>query len=174
MIVVTGRSGVGKTLLLHKSSVKNVHYMDDIVKDFYKKNCKLYWDIKEEFGSSVVDFSKVDTSKLGKIVFNNPKKLKKLDFIVRPYIEMYLNVLKQDKDNVHIVEMAVYLKLESWYKKYFDKIILIDRPFNLDNKFKYMDSKKQPLKLTKIKYDLIIKEESLEKSIKQLIRFLNQ
>ncbi|MCK5806823.1 MAG: dephospho-CoA kinase [Mycoplasmataceae bacterium] len=174
MIVVTGLSGVGKSLILQESELKNVHYMDEVVKTFYKRNFKLYWDIKEEFGSSVVNFFRVNASKLGKIVFNDPVKLKKLDSIVRPYVETYLNILLQDKDNQHIVEMAAYLKLESWYKKYFNKVVLIDRPTNLDNKFKYMNNKKQPLKKTSIKYDLLIKDEILEVSINMLKGFIKK
>ena len=172
MIVVTGRSGVGKSLILNNSSAKNVHYMDKIIKTFYKRNYKLYWDIKSEFGSSVVGLLKVNTKKLGIIVFNNTEKLDKLDLIVRPYIEEYLSALKQDKENKHIVEMAIFIKLESWYKQYFSKVILIDRPVNLDNKFKYMENKKQPIKQINIKYDLLIKDNSLEKSINKLIQFL--
>ena len=172
MVVVTGISGVGKTLILKTSSVKNVHYMDDVVKTFYKRRFKLYWDIKEEFGPSVVGVFKVNTSKLGSIVFNDHVKMKRLDLIVKPYIETYLNILKQDDKNKHIVEMAIYMKHESWYKKYFSKVVLIDRPTNLDDKFKYMNNKKQPLKKKTIKSNLIINDEPLEEAANKLTEFL--
>ncbi|MCK5866767.1 MAG: dephospho-CoA kinase [Mycoplasmataceae bacterium] len=172
MILITGLSGVGKSLILKESLLKNVHYMDDVIKSFYKRRFKLYWDIKKEFGSTVIGTFKVNTKKLGTIVFNDAEKMKRLDLIVKPYIETYLNILKQDKKNQHIIEMAIYMKYESWYSKYFSKVILVDRSTNLGEKFKYMDNKKQPLKMKNIKYDLIINDSSLSKSIKKLIEFL--
>lgn len=172
MILITGLSGVGKSLILKESLLKNVHYMDDVIKSFYKRRFKLYWDIKKEFGSTVIGIFKVNTKKLGTIVFNDAEKMKRLDLIVKPYIETYLNILKQDKKNQHIIEMAIYMKYESWYSKYFSKVILVDRSTNLGEKFKYMDNKKQPLKMKNIKYDLIINDSSLSKSIKKLIEFL--
>lgn len=172
MIVVTGKTGVGKTTILKRIN-KEVIHLDDVIKNvFYKRNFKLYWDIKEQFGSEFVGLRKVNTAKLGKLVFNEPNQLEKLNSVALPYIKTYLQVLKETNKEA-IVEMAIYINNEKEFSKFFDKVVLIDRPQHLKDKFKYLDKEIQPIKKTKIKSDLIIKDKDLDKAVDKLNKYLN-
>ena len=172
MILITGKSGVGKSLMLDMTNNDNIIKMDDIIKNiFYKRNFKLYWDIREKFGKKYTKINCVNTKRLGKDVFNNPEKLSILNKLVSPYIRTYLNVLKIEKP-LSIIEMAIYINHESTYKEYFDKIILIDRKEDLSNKFGYLKNKMQPIKENKIKYDHVIKENDLGKAVMELKKLI--
>ncbi len=174
MIVVTGMSGSGKTTLLKKSKLKNVHYLDKVVKKlFYKRKCKLYWDIKETFGKNVVSLFKVKTNKLGEIVLQDKDKLEILNDLVEPYIKTYLNILKLDLETTHIIEMATFMNLESKYGDFFDKVIIIKRSVNdIDNKFKYLKEKTNPIKYKKIKNATVIKNDDIDVATKELIKLI--
>ena len=172
MIVVTGLSGVGKTTIVKALNYKNTIYVDELVKNvFYKRNFKLYWEIKDAFGKEYVGFNKVKTNKLGKLVFTNPKKLEILNNLVRPYLQTYFEILKTTGEN-YLVDMAIYMNDEKSFKKYFNKVVIIDRQYNLDDKFKYLDVKKQPIKKNNIKYDLKISNETIDESVEVLRKFI--
>lgn len=169
MILVTGKTGVGKTTILKGTNLKNIIYLDEVVKNIlYKRKSKLYWDIKNTFGKQVVNFFKVNTKKLGKLVFSDSNKLEKLDELVYPHVKEYL----KKADSNSIVEMAVYLKKEKIYKDLFDKVILIDREQHLENKFKYLDKKVNPIKEAKIKYDLLIDDKDINEAINKIIDYV--
>ena len=173
MIVITGKMGVGKTTILNELKTKNIIYMDDIIKNsFYKRNFKLYWDIKENFGNDYVTWRRVNTKKLGTLVFNNKDKLHLLNMIVMPYIKTYLNVLKQVQPDA-IVEMAIYINHESDYKDFFDKVVLINRSPIISGKINYLAKDIQPISNNKIKFDLEIKDENLNDAVKKLNDFLS-
>lgn len=172
MIVITGRTGVGKSTIIRKSKVDNYIEIDSIIKNiFYKRNFRLYWDIKKEFGNKSVSFLKVKTKTLGKIVFSDEKKLAKLNQIVKPYIRAYLMVLKESKLE-YIVEMAIYMVHEEWYKDLFNKVILIDRKPHLEHKFTYLNKAIQPINNIGIHSDLTINTEDLHLAVKKLDTFL--
>lgn len=173
MIVVTGISGVGKTTILKKTKHKNIVFLDDVVKNkFYKRKHPLYLEIKKTFGSSYVNWRKVDTNKLGKLVFSDNEELLKLDRIVKPYIVEYLNKLKESNKR-YVVEMATYIKNEKEYRNLFDQVILIDRNPILKDKFNYLENKTNPLKINNIDIDLVINDENLDDAVVKLNSFLN-
>ena len=156
--VITGIKGVGKTTIA--SSIKGYVNLDKEVKKWYSRKNKLYWDIKENFGSQYVGLTKVKAKKLRELVFNSKKDLDKLDKIVKPYIETFLNVLRASNQN-YLVEMAIYLNHENWYKKYFDKVILVSGSSFLNTK--------QTIQNNKIDYDLLIKNnDDIIESIKKI------
>lgn len=170
MIVVTGKSGSGKTTLLKKTKLKNIHYLDDVIKKhFYKRNSSLYWQVKKEFGKSVTTYFKVKRKKLGKIVFNDCLELEKLNKIVEPFIKKYLKLLKEDK-KIHIIEMATYINFENIYRPFFDKVILIKRDKNdLKNKFNYLKEKNNPIHNKEIFFTKFIKNDEIKKARLELI-----
>jgi dephospho-CoA kinase len=43
MILITGKTGVGKTTILKETKLNNIYYMDDVIKNkFYNFYNKLY------------------------------------------------------------------------------------------------------------------------------------
>lgn len=164
LILVTGKSGAGKTTILKGVQFKNIVYMDDVVKnEFYIKGHPLFDQIVNEFGSDVVNDDKIDTRKLGTIVFNDSKKMKILNALVKPHVVNYLKSLK----GKWVVEMAAYINLEDDYKDLFDIKILIEvTDEKIDDKFNYLVNKKQPISDKTIKYDFLINNDGpLETSI---------
>src|SRR3989344_5472568 len=86
---ITGSVGSGKTAVAKLFS--RHHYSridaDGIGHNLIKKNSRLYNEVIMEFGNNVADKNKnIDRRKLGSIVFNDDKKLKKLNSITHPLI----------------------------------------------------------------------------------------
>ncbi len=168
LIVVTGKSGSGKSALLKATGLKNIFYMDDVVKDiFYIKGHPLYKDILSAFGDVSTD-NKIDTEKLGKIVFQDSKKLLELNAMVKPFVRKFLSNLEGD----NVIEMAAFLNYYDEYKDLVDKIILIKATSeNISEKFNYIKSKHNPIKELDIKYDAIIENDwNIESSSKKLTK----
>ncbi len=155
-ILVTGKSGSGKTTLLNSLGLQNIHFADDYVKEvMYKKDSGFYKDVVKEFGD-VINDEGLDSEKLGTIVFNDKEKMDRLNQLVVPYIREWISSLPGGA----IVEMAVYINMEDAYKDLFTKVILIERDDNnIDDKFKYLEIKSQPIGDNKIKYTHIIKND---------------
>lgn len=153
LILVTGKSGSGKTTILNGIKFKNKVFMDDVVKDeFYKKGHPLFDEIIKNFGDVSTD-GRIDTSKLGPIVFNDSNKLDKLNQLVKPFVVSYLKALK----GKWVIEMAAYINLEKEYKDLFDIKILVESSYDrIDEKFNYMKDKKQPISNKTIKFDFLI------------------
>ena len=153
LILVTGKSGAGKSTILKGLKFKNIIYMDDVVKnEFYKKGHPLFDEVIKTFGN-VETNGRIDTSKLGPLVFNDAQKLDKLNKLVKPHVVSYLKSLK----GKWVVEMAAYIDLEKEYKDLFDIKILVESSYDrIDDKFNYLKDKKQPISNKTIKYDFLI------------------
>lgn len=121
IIGVTGSFGSGKTTVanLFKKYNFKVINVDRLYRNIYKKNRSLRNKIKNEFGT-------VNRAKLKKIVFNNHKKLKKLNLITHPLIinkiKKYIKILKDKKTNI-IIDAP--LLIETKAKDLVDKTIVV-------------------------------------------------
>ena len=170
MIVITGKSGVGKTAILNFLNFKNIFFADDFVKKVLYKNdhevaTKIYKLFPQTKGN---DF--VDTKKLGKILFNNKNTLDKIHSLVSPYVIKKIKSLESN----YIVEMSVYINYEHIYKNLFDKVILIERDFEDLNKFNHIKNMKQPIEDNKIKYDFkILNNDSIKQASNKLKQILS-
>lgn len=133
MIVgITGSIGSGKTTA---AKIFSKHHFtridaDEIGHEIIKKNSKAYKKTLKEFGSEILDKNKnIDREKLGNIVFNSDKKLKKLNSITHPIIANEINnqikkIKQKCGDNARIIIDAPLL-LETKTKDLADKIIVI-------------------------------------------------
>lgn len=174
LVVITGKSGVGKTTLLKNLKYKYIVYMDDVIKnDLYKNNEELRQDLVSAFGQKVLKDNVVDTTYLGKIVFNIKDKLSLLNIITYKYISEYLTDLSLS-DKVWLVEMAVYINLEHMYKRFFDKVVLVknNKP-NIKNKFKYLKNKVNPIEEKQIHYDYCVAINNWDFPTQELKELLN-
>ena len=120
IIGITGSFGSGKTTVanMFKNYGFKVINADKIYhKKFYKNNA-LKNKIKKEFGT-------LDRKKIKKIVFDDSKKLKKLNAIAHPtIIKTIKKEIKRIKNKKIIVDVP--LLFESKIEKMFDKIIVVD------------------------------------------------
>ncbi len=155
-IVITGKAGSGKTTLLKSMGLPNIFIADEFVKQvLYVEGTEAYKDITNQF-PNVSDDGKIDTSKLGKIVFNNKEKMDELNKIVQPYIAEWIKTLPEGA----IVELATYINFEDLFKDLFNKVILITRKNpDISDKFGYLDKKNQPINDSEIKYNHLIEND---------------
>lgn len=170
LVCITGKSGVGKTTATQyiKKLRFNTWIADEYVHEIYQYGNIGYLAIKKAFGNEYVNSKEVDRKKLGLLVFNDIKSLKKLNQITLPLIKNKLLELKQ-KNTLIFCELAIYINHEKYFKNVFDKIVLISAPKtlekdNLKNKFgslrkfptKRVGSLKNPIKNNTIKYDFCV------------------
>ena len=155
MIVVTGKSGVGKTWALKKLQPDNVIDMDKVVKNMmYKSPHLAFRQVKSVFGSQVLseDKKSIDTQKLGQIVLTNKKALNKLNSIMIFHIKSYIKTLPDNS----IVELAIYMNHEHEFKALFSRVIFITGKINLQDKFNYLINKSNPILEKSFKFDFKI------------------
>ncbi len=131
-IGVTGGIGTGKTTVcaIFKKIGIPIFNADDQSKILLKKNENVINKIIKVFGDNILDKKKIDTKKLGRIVFTNKKKLIELNNILHPLvIEKFDNWLLE-QDSKYVVKESALL-FESNTHKNLDKIILIQSPLTL-------------------------------------------
>ena len=138
IIGVVGKAGSGKTLI--SRYLGEIGYelltMDNIAKDLYKKptastrgEINVYVAVAEAFGAEkVLDYQgEIDKAKLGKIVFNSHKAMKRLNRIMLPAIEEQVRYdIKHLANNNVVLDGA--LLLNSTLKDYCDVILYVDAP----------------------------------------------
>ena len=129
---ITGSIGSGKTTV---AKLFSRHWYsridaDEIGHNLIKKNSKAYGKIVREFGNGILGKnSNIDRKKLGEIVFNDIKKLKKLNSIMHPLIinEIKNNIrkIKQECGNRAKIIIDAPLLLETKAKNLVDKVIVV-------------------------------------------------
>ena len=131
-IGVTGGIGTGKTTVctIFKKIGIPIFNADNQSKILLKKNENVISKITKVFGDNILDKKKIDTKKLGRIVFTNKKKLIELNNILHPrVIEKFDNWLLE-QDSKYIIKESALL-FESNTHKNLDKIIVIQSPLTL-------------------------------------------
>ena len=129
IVCLTGGMGTGKTSILNLFKKKNINCFNS---DFIAKNL-MDNDLKEEiktlFGSDIYEKGKLNRRKISKIVFNDIKKLNKLNSIVHPAVRKNFRdfIKKNETDKFIVYETA--LLFETGFNRECDSIILIISPF---------------------------------------------
>jgi len=129
IVGLTGGMGSGKTSVLNLFKKKNINCFNS---DFIAKNL-MDNDLKEEiktlFGSDIYEKGKLNRKKISKIVFNDIKKLNKLNSIVHPAVRKNFRdfIKNNEKDKFIVYETA--LLFETGFNRECDTIILIISPF---------------------------------------------
>lgn len=163
IIGITGSFGCGKTIIanIFKKYGFKVINVDMLYRNIYNKNKTLKTKIKNEFGTA-------SRNELKKIVFNDFKKLKKLNLLTHPLIirELKKSIFKINKqykasDKKNIIIDAPLL-FEAKATNLVDKIIVVKT--NKNNSIKRVLKKK---KYSKKETEQIIKSQmSLKKKLK--------
>ena len=186
-IGLTGGIGSGKTFITEiiKRNNKNIKIFDS---DLYAKkiinNEKLVIkSIISIFGEKAYLDKKINSTFISEQVFNNYKKLKKLNGIVHPFvIEYYKKFKSRFKDKIIVTESA--LLFETGMYKLNDINVLVTSPMktrikrislrdntSLDNILKIINSQWDDKKKSKLA-DFVIENNSkasIDKKVKQLI-----
>jgi len=133
-IGITGNIGSGKTTIcrIFETLEIPIYYADDQAKKLMVDDLNVKEQVKLVFGLSTYDDDgELDKKYLGDIVFNNPKMLTKLNYIVHPAVERHsLAWAKKQKGALYTIKEAALL-IESGNYKSMDKIIVVTAPLDL-------------------------------------------
>lgn len=132
VIVITGSIGTGKSTAVN--IIKNLGFLvldsDKIVHEGYNKGGNLYFNVVERFGKEILNFDgTINRQKLGKLVFNDEKKLKDLNKIVHVYvIDKLMKGVQECNDEVIFLDIPLILENLQQEKEYgleYDEIWLV-------------------------------------------------
>lgn len=128
IIGITGGVGSGKSTIseiLEKQYHAFLINTDQIAHMLMQKDMISYNLIVEYFGEGILNQSKeIDRRLLGKIVYQNPLKLKQLNSFTHPYVMKYIadliQIKKEEKTNLLCIETA--LPIEAGLKDFCDEV----------------------------------------------------
>lgn len=129
LVGVTGSIACGKSEFCN--ILRDLGYLvidcDEISHNVIKNGRVAYYEVLYEFGESILNSDKeINRKKLGKIVFSDIDKRKKLENIIHPKVIKEIKKYKKEP----LVFFEVPLLFESNMEKYFDKIICVGASFN--------------------------------------------
>jgi dephospho-CoA kinase len=133
IIGLTGGIGSGKSTVANYIASKGipVYIADEEAKKIMERE-----DVKQKiqnlFSESVLnDDTSLNRKKIAEFVFNNPEKLKELNAIVHPEVQLHFkNWLNKYKDFPFVIKEVAIL-FETGGNKHCDKVILITAPEEL-------------------------------------------
>jgi len=133
IIGLTGGIGSGKSTVANYIASKGipVYIADEEAKKIMERE-----DVKQKiqnlFSESVLnDDTSLNRKKIAEFVFNNPEKLKELNAIVHPEVQLHFkNWLKKYEDFPFVIKEVAIL-FETGGNKHCDKVILITAPEEL-------------------------------------------
>ena len=129
IIGLTGGIGTGKTMVAEyfKSLGIPVYIADKEARQLMTSE-NIINELSNEFGKEILENGILNREKLAQLVFNNPKKLQKLNSIVHPEVKKHFdNWVEKHKNYPFVVKEAAIL-FESGSYKYCDTIITVTAP----------------------------------------------
>ena len=129
IIGLTGGIGSGKTMVAEyfKSLEIPVYIADEESRKLMTSD-NIINALSNEFGNEILENGILNREKLAQLVFNNPKKLQKLNSIVHPEVKKHFdNWVEKHKNYPFVVKEAAIL-FESGSYKYCDTIITVTAP----------------------------------------------
>ena len=142
MTLVLGLSGgiaTGKSTADKFFEEKNIPIVDcdEIAHNIMNVNKPAWKDIKEVFGEKYLNEDQtINRKKLGKLVFNDPTKMKILNEITHPRIfqEMESQIAQYKSEGYSLIIVDAPVLFESHSEKYYDKTLVISLPQDLQIK----------------------------------------
>ena len=129
IIGLTGGIGTGKTMVAEyfKSLGIPLYIADEEARQLMTSD-NIINALSNEFGKEILENGILNREKLAQLVFNNPKKLQKLNSIVHPEVKKHFdNWVEKHKNYPFVVKEAAIL-FESGSYKYCDTIITVTAP----------------------------------------------
>ncbi len=129
-IAVTGGLSCGKSTVcrLFKELGAYVVSADEVVHQLLSSSSALTQQVVELFGAEIIDNGQIDRSKIAKIVFRQPTKLKSLEELLHPAVrdeieKQYQRTASNSKNSLFIVEIP--LLFETGAEKFYDATIAV-------------------------------------------------
>lgn len=138
VIGITGGVGAGKSQVL--SYLKDITYvrvyeLDKVAHGLQEKGQVCYEKIKDVFGDIILDKDgDIDREKLGKLVFSDLEKLRKLNEIIHPEVKSYIrDELIKLYEETKVVAIEGAILIESGYRDICDEFwyIKVDEDIRL-------------------------------------------
>ncbi|MCF7793550.1 MAG: dephospho-CoA kinase [Candidatus Cloacimonetes bacterium] len=120
LIAVTGGIACGKSAVCKWFENKNikVYYSDKLAHEVLQEN-DVIQKLTDNFGDEILSNGKIDRKKLGKLVFNNPQKLAKLNRVIHPEVLRKIHEIILFSDSDYLV-FEIPLLFESGLQNAFD------------------------------------------------------
>ena len=136
---LTGGIATGKSTADKFFEEKNIPIVDcdEIAHNIMNVNKPAWKDIKEVFGEKYLNEDQtINRKKLGKLVFNDPTKMKILNEITHPRIfqEMESQIAQYKSEGYSLIIVDAPVLFESHSEKYYDKTLVISLPQDLQIK----------------------------------------
>lgn len=169
IIGITGGVGSGKSRVLSHLNDKYDAFVcqaDEVAWKFQEPGQDSYYEIVKYFGNCILNEDEtINRKELGKIVFSDESKMKRLNQIIHPrvkdYIKKQIEIEKEKGTNIFVIEAALLLEdnydeicTEIWYIF----VNELERRKRLKESRGYSDEK----------IDLMIKSQLSEKKFKKL------
>ncbi|HKO77215.1 MAG TPA: dephospho-CoA kinase [Flavobacterium sp.] len=186
IIGLTGGIGSGKTTVANEFSSLGIPvYITDLEAKKLMQSDSVLNQIKEEFGDTVFDNGVLLRDKLSEIVFNDDKRLAKLNSIVHPAVKQHFKEWLLEHQNNQFVIYESAILFESGSYKECDYIVNVVAPLEIriqrvvkrDNttrervleriKNQWNDEEKSS------KSDFIVKNTSMEAIKLEIVKILN-
>ncbi len=132
---LTGSIGMGKSTTADMFRAENiaVHDADKTVHELYQSEAVL--PVKNLFPSAIIDGA-VDRPALGRIVFGNPEKLRKLEQLIHPLVwqkeQEFLKKAKADKASLVVLDIP--LLYETAGEKRVDAVLVVTADAEIQKK----------------------------------------
>lgn len=113
LIGITGGSGCGKSYLSGRLREKGIPVIDcDLVsREIMAKDTPCAKEVCEFFGEEILENGEINRRKLGRIVFSDGEKLKKLNEITHKYIlESIYNKMAKEESDVIVTDGATLIE----------------------------------------------------------------
>ncbi len=113
LVGITGGSGCGKSHLSQRLRERGIPVIDcDLVsREIMAKDTPCAKEVCEYFGDSILENGEINRRRLGKIVFQDPEKLKKLNEITHKYIlESIYNKMEKEESDVVCTDGATLIE----------------------------------------------------------------
>ncbi len=128
---LTGGIGTGKSTVsaIFKRLGAYIIDADDLAREAVNKGTPVWKEIKDFFGDGVLNpDGTINRDRLGKIIFGDEQKRKRLEEIVHPEVFKEIERQKEEvmkKDREAIIICDIPLLFESGYHRKVDKVILV-------------------------------------------------
>jgi len=139
-IGLTGGVGSGKSTVAAMLAAHGANYLDSdaVVHRLMRVGSPTWKQLTKEFGKEILFKSKkINRRKLANIVFNQPRKLQKLEHLIHPSVKKeirsWLGQFQRNK-RVKVAVVEVPLLFEARLEKMFDRVVAVTAPRSLQLK----------------------------------------